>query len=166
MMQATLVGRGLFRLPFGLAVRANDWIQRVSDYSYRGTSFDVVFEGAGDDVARLAVDGRAVPATLQLPDEMLNGARTVTVALGGAPARPRLARSTVRLLSVDETEECVTYRCRAFGHNQLGFQGNPGVVELVDEQGHVEELSVAPGEGLHWVIFPGRGVYKLRIGCD
>ena len=163
MLQATLVGRGLFRLPFGLAVRANDWLDRIKSYGYQGGSFDVVFEGEGENVAVVSVDGRTVPGTLQLPDEMLHGAKTVTVTLGDVPAGPRLARSTVRLLNVQETQDAMTYRCQAFGHNQLGFQRVADAVQLSDEQGNPQRCDLDPGEGLKWVTFSGRGIYDLCV---
>ena len=164
MMQLAAMGQGLFRLPFGLAVRANTWLERVNNYQYRGNIFDVIFEGSGDTVTQLLVDNHVVPATLQLPDYLLRDCATVTVRSGGADVvMPYLATSTVRLLGVYARGELMIYEVEAYGHNQAGFAGGLTGISVFDAEEHVCPSVVEEHEGLRWVCFEGRGVFTLHL---
>ncbi len=163
MMQSAVMGQGLFRLPFGLSVRANNWLEGVDNYEYRGNLFDLTFEGEGTEVTEIIIDGQPLRGTLQLPDNLLSDCKSVTVKQGKSAGESRLATSSVRLLNVTNDEKGVLYEIEAFGHNQAGFIGEPGQLEITDADGRSIPTQKEKEEGLYWIIFEGRGRFSMCI---
>jgi hypothetical protein len=169
LLQAAWVGRGLFRLPLGLAVRANGMLSRIDRYEYRGRSLSVAFEGDGREVVEVLIDDRPVQGTLQLPEQALGAAANVRVRLGEAPPDgPRLLASTVRLESARLEGGRGTYRLRAYGKNSLCIARQVGQVTVtrggsVAPQGAVA-ADVRVTDGLAFVDFAGRGEFTVSVG--
>ncbi len=162
MMQSATMGQGLFRLPFGIAVRANNWLERISHYQYRGNTFDVIFSGCGETVADVQIDGEHVPASLQLPDARLRTCRTVTLRLASSVSGTQLATSSVRLLDVQQQDHETLYQVEAFGHNQMAFLDMSFLLRIENEDGEPCPYETRKQDGLCWISFSGRGRFTIR----
>ncbi len=161
LMQAAMLSRGLLRLPFGLALRANDLIRNIGNYGYRGNHLDVRFVGSGD-LQSIHVNGRELQDSLQLPEEWLEPETKIVVKLGEDGARgPTLMYSTVRLLDV---EDGPAFRVRGYGKNVLAFRNMPGECGVADADGRPLQTEDTRANGWHYVEFAGRGDFAVRLG--
>lgn len=161
---ATMTGLGLRRLPFGLAVRANDTLEEIADYKYRNSSLHITFAGRGES-AMLRLNGDDVPGTLQVPENLLrDGANEVEVRPAPPPTEPLLVESTVRLYAVERYESGTSYDVEAQGKNVLAFRGaEDWTVTVRDSAGGPVETERHEAEGCTWVEFPGRGRCLVEV---
>ncbi|MFO7957761.1 MAG: hypothetical protein R6X33_11765 [Candidatus Brocadiia bacterium] len=161
---ATMTGLGLRRLPFGLAVRANDTLEEIAEYRYRGSSLHVTFMGKGES-ATLRVNGLDVPGSLQVPEDLLrDGANEVEVRAGPPAEEPLLVESTVRLNAVKRDASGTSYDVEAHGRNVLAFRGAEArTVTVRDAAGGAVETERHEAEGRTWIQFPGRGRCSVKV---
>jgi hypothetical protein len=153
---------GLRRLPFGIAARPTSALVGIDAYEYRGALLDVRFSGEGG-IATLALDGRPLARTLQLPEASLGpGRHTLAIGLGkGALAGPVLTGSTLRLLAAAAQHGGALYEVEAFGCNVLVFRGRPRV-EVEDANGRIVRTAER-ASGTHSAFeFEGRGRFRVR----
>ncbi len=164
LMQAVLVGRAIQRLPFGIAVRANPHIERIEQYEYQGCSLALAFEGAGEAVTAVKINGQPLPHSLQIPHDALTPETAVRVTLGDArPQGAALAWSSVQLASVQREGNVVAYHVEAFGPNAMAFTSRPADFTLETAEGTPVQPRVHEANGWCSVEFPGRGRFVLRM---
>jgi hypothetical protein len=163
LIQAAMVGQGLFRLPFGLAVRANKCIERIARYEYRNAILDIEFEGGGD-VFAIQLGSRTLTRSLQLPDSWLEGATSISVRMATPKDGPvRLVRSQVRLLDVEEDVKGATFKIWACGFNAMCFDKRPDSLRVLSDGADVQ-FELREAHGWWWLTFDGRGEFEIRIG--
>jgi hypothetical protein len=152
---------GVRRLPLGIAVRANSALEGIDGYEYGRSLIDLRFEGVGA-IEEVALNGRAVAHTLQIPESRLTAGKNALVVRQGARALkgPVLVSSTARLETVEARDRGAAYVVEAFGGNVLVFRGQPAV-EVRDATGGRVDITSRPS-GRHTAIaFEGRGRYRV-----
>jgi hypothetical protein len=168
-MLATLSGLGLRRLPFGLAVRANQTVSHLSNYEFGASQIDVHFVGEGE-ISEIRVNGQVLQSTLQLPESVLQkGHNTVEVqmsAIESVQARPIWVESSARMLDVTHEENTTTYQFETLvSDNFIAFRSLPqNQLMLTDSNGAAIEYSRVEAEGRSWIYFSSKGRLVLRIG--
>ncbi len=160
---AAMTGLGLRRLPFGLAVRHSGALEEITDYRYRDSALRVTFGGQGE-AAVLRLNGRDVPGTLQVPEDLLIEGRNEIEVVGVAAEGPLLVESTVRLQAVGHPADATTYTVEAYGKNVLAFRRvQERAVTVSDASGQEVSLERHEADGRCWVEFPGRGRHVVRV---
>lgn len=162
---ATIVGLGLRRLPFGLAVRANESLVRIRQYEYQRSRIDVEFSGKGA-LSSVTVNGRALEGSLQIPERLLKpGKNRVAVKMGGKAARAAtLVSSSVRLSAIAKKSGRFVYAIEAFGANTLEFRDLAGrEVTIADARGRTVPHETHEANGHTYIQFPGRGEFTVTV---
>lgn len=162
---ATLIGRGLRRLPFGLSVRGNNLLKKIHRYEYRDSRLDVEFTGEGS-FTQLEVNGVKIPATLQIPEACLtSGSVKMKVHSSSvASEAPQLLSSSARLLGVAEADGKTTWQVEGFGLVWLRFLIHKKTnFELSDESGVVIPHQSYIREKFCWINFEKKGRIKVAL---
>ena len=160
---STLMGRGVRRLPFGVAVRGNQLLSKVNCYEYRNSTLDMEFKGVGS-FAQLEINGKKVPSTLQIPDDLLtSGAVSVIVHSVDTAGEPvQLLSSSIRLLNVAQVAGQTIWNGEAFGTAWLRFRGEAGITfKVQDEAGNSIPFTVHQDNGSHWIRFEKTGPISI-----
>ncbi len=164
LLQYCMTGRGVQRLPMGIAFRANDILQRIEGYRWLGRDLTLHFQGRGMHVAHVRSGDRTLGSTLQIPDRMARQSRDIAAILtNDAPDRPQLIYSTMRLLEAEEQGGKTNLVFQAIGNNQAAFTPVPSQLEVTDAKGQIVEIEKDDCFGWHVVRFPGRGRFDLKF---
>jgi hypothetical protein len=164
LLQYSMVGRGLWRMGLGIAVRANRLLQRIEGYAWLGRELTVEFAGEGTHVAAIDIAGRRLERTLQIPDDLPPGQVRIIARLSDTPpARPQLIYSTMRLLGAEEDGAAAIYTFEAIGKNVAAFTAPWEEIELTAPDGAAIEPETAECFSWHVIEFPGRGRFVLRV---
>jgi len=162
---AAMVGSGLRRLPFGIAVRSTRVLSRISDYEYKKSRIDVSFSGKGV-INSVKINGEQLVGSLQLPESMLvDGKTKVEVRMAArAPGTPCLLSSTVRLEAVRSESDALICNVYAYGKNLLVFVRHRGM-KITVKNGRGEDLDLLQKpSGKHlYVEFAGRGRHRVIV---
>ncbi|MFO8007775.1 MAG: hypothetical protein R6V05_08575, partial [Candidatus Brocadiia bacterium] len=132
---SALAGQVLKGLPMGVAVRASDLVTGATDFTFRGSRIRAASTGQGDTVAEVAVNGRPLEGSLQLPEARLRtGMNRVEIVRGQPGPGPRLFASDARLLEVRRQDGGLLYRLASPVPSQLIFEGlpDPAALEATD----------------------------------
>lgn len=111
---------GVRRLPFGLSVRANRRLSRLSHFLWRGRELNFIFEAADGPWPEIGGEGMILsPHTLQLPEtwlDQLPAGKVITVrGQRSASSHPVWSSSNVLLQTVESNGQGVLFRFDAFG---------------------------------------------------
>lgn len=156
---AAVSNLGLRRLPFGLAVRPTLRISKINHYEWRGGTISLTWEGKGNSIAFLEVDGTKVEGSWQLPENLLgSGTHQVRIVRGEPVKGAVLISSTVRLESCDRNH----WELTAFGHNEVVLRGYQTDPELKDASGNSIPIHIERSGNDLAVTWNGRGRYSLR----
>ncbi len=162
--QAALANLAIRAMPFGIALRASNYIRQVRHFDYRDGHLDVHYSGSGR-IKRVVLNGTPLEHTLQLPDSRFKrGANVATVELARqVPSVPTLVFSTVRLLDVETRQSRPVYRIEGHCQNVLVLRDVDGGVLVSDSRGRVIDTdTVAHGRHL-FVEFWGKGRYSVAL---
>ncbi|MFW6303023.1 MAG: hypothetical protein ACOC2L_00245 [Candidatus Sumerlaeota bacterium] len=163
---ATMVGFGLRRLAFGLAIRPNRILRSIHSYAWRKSKIHVCFDGEGKELGALVIDGKQVTGTLQIPENLLrNGDVDVKVTLGEkGPERPCLVDSSVRLLECEPGDAGFVYTIETYGMNRMVFRSlGKGEAVVLDAKDKEVETSFRKQHGHGWLEFEGSGEMTVRV---
>jgi len=151
---------GVRRLPFGIAVRATKYLEKLDNYEFRGALIDFSYHGEGK-IGKLLVNGKELKGTFQLPEDLLLKGDNQVEVIMTPKAKPQnvLVSTTSRLLSVRNEE----FKLQTYGKNSVCFRGLNKKVRITDENGKTILPLQTNGEGLTWFDFEGRGFYTLRL---
>lgn len=129
----TAYALGLRREAHGWSLRGTDALRRLAGFDLgHGCRADLEFTG-GAPLAGIAIDGRALHHTLQLPESALTQG-CIRIVVGGPPAPgPLLLGTEARLLAVERRGDAVVYRLAGHGPHRLRFADGERLVELDGE---------------------------------
>ncbi|MDX2110635.1 MAG: hypothetical protein SFY80_10380 [Verrucomicrobiota bacterium] len=172
---ATMTGTGLRRLPFGLAVRPNNTLEKITSYQYKGVELDVQYKGTGSQL-KLTLNKQPVTASWQLPETLLyQGKNTVLVELSepsaatpssAANSTPLLLQSTNVLLDITDEGSQITYTAASYGLCQWCLRNLDGWTAVVlNAKGKPIQHTTKP-DGEHgnvWLLAEARGSVSLVL---
>ena len=121
------------------------------------------FKGVGS-FAQLEINGKKVPSTLQIPDDLLtSGAVSVIVHSVDTAGEPvQLLSSSIRLLNVAQVAGQTIWNGEAFGTAWLRFRGEAGITfKVQDEAGNSIPFTVHQDNGSHWIRFEKTGPISI-----
>ncbi len=155
---------GMHRLPFGIAVRANKYINDLENYKYKGALIDARYKGQGR-ISRIMLNGKELTGTFQIPDNRLKeGDNILIVDMAEDPAKENiLAKSTVLLNDVKAEKGQTIYNITAYGKNVLTFMNLSKGVQVTDEAGKAVNTETKQMDNLKYIDFEGRGDYLVVL---
>ncbi len=128
-------------LPDGLAVRANNKVDTVSNFRYKLSSLTGVSTGKGDVVASYTLNGDAIHGSLQIPDSrLLPGSNKLEVLRGGISESFRLFSSNAQLLNVEDNGKTLEYDFRCNVPVQLYFENWDKAVAFLIQDSEGKEV--------------------------
>ncbi len=120
---AALTGRGVRRLPFGLAVRPNSLVEEIFDYEWQLARVHFTFQGSGEDLD-LVVNGKIVQYSWQIPEVFWRaGDNTVEVLMKEKLVDEPVLLSSTLLLHNLQTAPDLCYEVESFGVCECWFRG-------------------------------------------
>ncbi len=155
---------GLRRMPFGIAVRANAILSRLSQYEYKGRLLEIRFEGQGPE-ATLQINGQRVAHTLQAPEAALqDGVNEISVVMNAEkPEANQLVYSTVRLERVRRQGSELNFEIECYGKNVLIFKQMSGQVKMRSADGATVPVLTEKKGGFTFIECFGRDRMTLMI---
>ena len=157
----TITALLLQSLPRGLAVRASDLLERIDKFEFRTSTIDAVSSGSGDIVQRWSLNGREIPATLQIPEQLLRtGRNSVEVTCGESFEAFRLYGSSARLYSVEEHGEELLYHFSSAIPCELFFENFSRRTAVSVQDGNGRELSFDTDQ------MEGTGLTRITVASD
>lgn len=155
---------GLRRMPFGIAVRGTNYLDKIDNYEYNGSLTDVSFEGKGK-LAHVLINGNELNHTYQLPDNLLNeNENKIIVKLESNPESNNiLISSTLKLKSIEETDSKVIYHMKSYGKNILTFKNLEKEIKILDSMGNQVIPSQQKFDNKTVFEFKGRGFFSIEM---
>ena len=153
-------GRGVRKLPFGIAVRATRSLSGIDNYQYLDGTIDFSFTGEGN-IKNILVNGEKIEGTWQLPDEKIKKGDNNIVVEMDPSVRPGdvLISSSVRLISASPGK----YLIRAYAKNVLVFKNLSKQVIINDKNGTPVPFTTQQADHLTYVEFKGKGLYEVNL---
>ncbi len=161
LMNATMMGTALRRFPFGIAVRANNFVETITGYEYQGRTLKLEFAGAGP-ACSLTIGKTRLNRTLQVPEELLEQSNEITVEMHENSSGISWMGSSVRLLRADEEEDACRWHVQAYGRNAIFFDGRPAAIAIVQDEQEVP-LRITQAHGWCYVDFDGNGEFSVSV---
>jgi len=157
---------GVRRLPFGLALRPTFAYEKLENYPWHGKILDFGFDARGTEAA-LLINGRPVPATLQIPEEELDRERNeVRLVATTAQTVPLWLRSTVRLERVGMRKNLIEWEFTAFGLAEITVKDLPEQVRVERADKTALEVQREDRAGLTTLRFDWQGRGTLRVDVN
>ncbi len=154
----------LHRMPFGVAVRASNYIEKLDNYKYKEALLDVTYQGNGQ-LAGFMINGKPVNHTLQIPEDRLQkGENTVVIKKQPEATQQNiLTASTIQLLGVKEADNIVEYHIKAYGKNVLTFKNLSKKVKVLNSKGKSQKTVTIKMDNFTYIEFNGRGHFKVIL---
>ena len=161
-------GQILQSLPLGIAVRASDKVDSLSNFQYQLSRFQVKASGEGDEVEQYSLNGEIIEHTLQIPyDKIKAGNNVLTTKRTASYDQPRLYSSTAQLIRVREENGSILYEMNNPIGTDVVFEHLDKVekIEVRDINGKLLEHSAQDVEGslLSVVNIPSEGMFTITI---
>ncbi len=155
-------------LPFGLAVRASNNVDTITNFHFRISRINAYADGQGDAVEYCSINGRKVPYSLQIPETWLRqGNNRIEIKRTIQTNLFRLYASNIQLIDIDADEKQVVYSLSAAIPPQLVFNdlNDDYKINLVDRSGKPMkyEIESVPGTNKKLLKSDLKGEMKLFI---
>ncbi len=153
-------------LPEGIAIRASNKVDSVTNFRYRLSSLNGEATGKGDAVDYFILNGDTLRYSLQVPDnKLLPGQNSIQVIRSVNNPRFRLFSSTAQLLNISESGSKVEYTFRSTIPWQLTFEnfGKSKSVIILDPKGQNEETIKSSMNNNNLTLIEGTstGIFKV-----
>lgn len=154
----------LHRMPFGIAVRASEHIEKLNNYKYKEALLDVTYQGNGE-LAGFTLNGKPVKHTLQIPEDRLQKGENKVVIKKEPDATKKnlLTATSVQLLNVKEVDNTVVFHVKAYGKNVLTFKNLSKKVKVLNSNGKQQKIKKIKMENFTYIEFIGRGDFKVVL---
>ena len=121
--QAAIVNLAVKTMPFGIALRASNYIKTINEFNYLKRKIDISYTGTGT-IAKIKLNGAELNNTLQIPDNLLvKDKNKIEIVLDkNVNTTPQLVYSTVRLLSIKNDGSNIKYNIQGYCQNVLIFK--------------------------------------------
>lgn len=162
-MLAAINNFAVRRLPFGVAVRANNYINAIEKYQYKGSLIDFNFIGEGE-ISSIRVDGKELLHTWVIPNALLAGStnHTVSVQMNKKDKdKPVLISTTAELVS--KSVKSAIYLLKGFGRNSVVFKNLKTTPRLTDAEGNKVVFKTIVKGKYTYLDFNGYSDYRLTI---
>jgi len=155
---------GLHRMPFGIALRGTQYLEKLINYTYKNALLDVNYTGEGE-LNEIKINGQKLAHSYQIPDEILqDGENKVTVVMAAQTAPENiLAASTIRLKNITEVKNGVRFNIEAFGQNIMTFLNLEKNLEISDAKGEVRKIKTKKLDDLTIIEFQGQGDFQVVL---
>ena len=130
-------------LPQGVAVRANNKVDTVSNFRYKLSSIQALASDKGDVVLSYSMNGDTIVNSLQIPEnKLLPGKNILHVIRGEKNNQFRLFSSSAQLLNITTGGNKVEYTFSSHVPSQLVFEKADLAksIEIIDERGTKHEF--------------------------
>lgn len=161
---ATVTNFGLRRMPFGIAVRATKYLEKINGYVYKNATINFQFQGAGK-ITTLIFNHLPLEYTYQIPeDKLLRGNNTLSIELGSINRiAPVLVASTIQLDNVSSQNNIIEYKITAFGKNILIFKNLSKHVLIKNHLGAPVRFQSSGFGGYTGIFFEGKGRFLVYL---
>jgi len=139
----SMASQMLSSLPEGIAVRANDKVDTLSNFRYKLSSLQAFAKGRGDVVLKYIINGDTIANTLQIPEnKLLPGKNLLNVVRGEKNKQFRLFSSSAQLLNVSTIGNRIEYTFSSSVPTQLCFENADLAksIEISDGKGKTIEF--------------------------
>lgn len=155
-------------LPEGIAVRANNKVDSISNFRYKLSSIQAVATGKGDVVLSYIINGDTLVNSLQIPEnKLIAGKNTLTVLRGEKSKQFRLFSSSAQLLNIATTGNGIEYTFRSNVPSELYFENADASksFEFLDAQGKRMEFARSLMNNGKTTLLEsnGSGVFKVKV---
>ncbi len=155
-------------LPDGIAVRASNKVDSISNFRYKLSSIQAVAKGKGDVVTSFLLNGDTIGYSLQIPEnKLLSGKNSLDVLRGVKNDRFRLFSSTAQLINISSTGKTIEYTFRSSVPVQLYFESGEKVrvFEVIDNQHNKIDFtkSMINKEKITLLEFNANGEFRVRV---
>jgi len=159
---SSVTNLGIRTLPFGIAVRSADHLERIDDFVYKNGLISAYYEGSGD-IDTWTLNGDRIDYTYQLPENRLvDGENEIHVtSKPGSQGKNILISSTLRLEDVTRENKTVTFVTEAFGKNTATFKNLDRRIRVIDALGNTAPAETMINDNLTTIEFEGRGSFFL-----
>ncbi len=133
----SISGQILQSLPMGLAVRASDKVDKISNFQYRLSKIQASARGSGDVVKSFTLNGEPVRFSLQIPNARLHsGQNTIEIVRTTENDAFRLYSSSAELLDIHLEDESVIYEFSNPIESEVIFENfhRKQGIQIIDKQ--------------------------------
>lgn len=159
---ASIVNLGVKRFPFGISIRGTDFLDSITNYSYKGKLINFRYSGVGNTISEIKVNGRKLLHSYQLPEDILNrNVNTVEVKMKAINPSINniLIGSTVSLGNINNKGWSVD----AHGVNILLIKRLDKQVSVRNEKGESIPFYVNYSDDIAYVEFEGKGRFLISF---
>ena len=159
-MMYAITGLGVRRLPYGIAVRANQSLNQLKNYHYQGKLIDFSFSKS-KGIPNVQVNGKKLAGTLQIPLSMLaKDKNTIAIEQADEDApKNTMVWSTIRLNDYHNGR----FEVKAFGKNQLIFHELDKKVLVQSKNGIEVPVETKQKKAFTLVEFQGYGEFSIEL---
>ncbi len=158
---------GVRRLPFGIALRPSQKLTAYENYQYKNHLVNVEYEGTGNSIKNILLNGEELRFTWQIPALALEkGKNHVKVVLGGKKQNPStLIASSMELINVKTAaDNKVLYTFRGYGNNKIEWiNTNQQNIKITDKKNREIEYEVMHYNGNMITTFKGQGIFYISL---
>lgn len=158
---AAVMNLGIKRMPFGVALRPNNYILTVKDYEYKNALIDFKFQGEGQ-IQEITVNGKTLTKSLQIPENwLMNGKNTIQIRLSVANQsnEPLLVYSSLEL--TDITDNSLFFK--GYGKNYLIFKNAPENLNIINDKNENIDYQTFKYNNYTQYEFNGFGEYIIVL---
>ncbi len=154
---------GLHRMPFGIAARATQYLDRLENYAFKNALLNVTFQGQGQ-ISRLLLNGEALTASLQIPEnKLITGVNSLVVEMSkNAAPKNVLVASTVQLRAINRGRK-ITYEITAYGKNVITFKNLTKKLKIISSDGGEKPFKRIKLDQFEYFEFFGSGDFKIIL---
>ncbi|NJM15259.1 MAG: hypothetical protein HC896_07680 [Bacteroidales bacterium] len=155
---------GIHRMPFGIAARGTNYLEKIENYQYKGANINAVYEGKGV-LNTVSLNGKVLAHSLQIPENMLKKGDNALIVQLGKDKGPKnlLIASTVQLNAIATANGKVVYKITSYGKNVLTFKGLNKSVAVADANGNKVKATAIEMDNLTYIEFEGRGEFNVEL---
>lgn len=156
----------LKRMPFGIAVRGNNLIEKIENYHYKQALITINYQGKGI-LQSYTLNGETITHSLQIPEnKLVKGTNKLIMQLGKEEnKKPLLVYSTMRLDALNTTANEIYYKAYGYGKNLLLFKNvtQTRLITITNSNNVEMTYKISMANNAAYVEFEGKGEYSVKI---
>ncbi|TAH24811.1 MAG: hypothetical protein EAZ07_08845 [Cytophagales bacterium] len=156
---------GVRRLPYGIAVRGTQYLDKISQYVYKNTLINFQYQGKGENIF-ITLNGMILENTLQLPESLLNKKITevkVTLNSDKKTNNDLWIGSTMSLKNINQQDKSLVFEVDCFGKNVAQLKNLSRKVSVYNLKGEKVKFEVKKYGLISYIEFQGTGAFKVQL---
>jgi hypothetical protein len=162
----SLAGQILYSMPFGIGVRASNFVDIISDFKYKLSMITAKQVGDGDVVESYSINAKTMLHSLQIPSNLLrNGLNNIEIKRTKKSATFRLYSSTAELLDCHQEAANLVFEFENPVVSQLVFENADKAksFKFTDKNGIVLPFTVSKINEKTLIELETAGDFKLEV---